>query len=76
MNDAVHQPELPIAIELRPPLASLVLDMARHYRETPQQTAERLLQAAILGIDMLEQLGRLLDLVAGPDDDRTECNGP
>lgn len=65
----MEKPELTIVLELQPPLAATITRLAHEYHDTPQQTATRLLCAALVGRECLALLAEILDLLAGHESD-------
>jgi len=65
----VDKPELTIVLELQPPLAATIAQLAEEYHETPQQTATRLLCAALVGREGLAMFAEVIELLAGHQSD-------
>ena len=65
----MDKPELTIVLELQPPLAATIAQLASEYHETPQQTATRLLCAALVGREGLALFAEVLELFAEHDSD-------
>ena len=65
----MDKPELTIVLELQPPLAATNAQLASEYHETPQQTATRLLCAALVGREGLALFAEVLELLAEHDRD-------